>query len=72
MISFLWGGITIHEYAASIGDGDDNDVRRTSREGLFFSDWQMEFSKYTDNVPDFCAIISLTLYTFFLFLGSQG
>ena len=50
MISFLWGGITIHEYAASIGDGDDNDVRRTSREGLFFSDWQMEFSKYPDNV----------------------
>ena len=34
MMSFLWGGTSIHEYAASIRDGDDNQVR-TSREGLF-------------------------------------
>ena len=50
MMSFLWGGTSIHEYAASIRDGDDNQVRRTSREGLFSLTGRYNSQNSPDNV----------------------
>ena len=49
MMSFLWGGISIHENEPSIRDGDDNNVRR-SREGLFSLTGRWNSQNSPDNV----------------------